>query len=260
MSRSLDADAVLVPVSRKKEERALEAHLPTPEECGLPPRVRLEQASELIRHMTKWGERGGDFLKNVFFDQDHQPRHALLEDMVGHCLGCSGKNSGREVRDAAIRFVECLESCGLIVSAKSPIMRTRYTLNPTPGVSDLLEVREQEGAKILKVVDCPFVEREAAGYLQERIGDPFKPGTSCAELVARLTERTLLSQLLKDRSLYVDGYHQGLLLREKLAFYLNEGIRVGLIKFEVILKDGEEREVFSLTERGSRYLNITSRD
>ena len=256
MSSVVDESSVLVPVTRRRVESSLQAPLPNSTSCDIPPRIHLEAANQLIAHQAIWGERVGDFLKRTFFDQDGQPQAVRMDEILERCLRANTEVSDREVRESALRLVESLEGCGLVISSKSSIMRTRYSLNPTPGVSELLELKQQEGAKIAHSLERDFDAAKAAEFLKEPIGSPFLPGTTCADLAARLSERTLLSQLMNDSSLFVPGYLHGPPLRQKVAFYLNEGIQSGMFKFERILKDGEEREVFSLTALGARYLNV----
>jgi hypothetical protein len=190
----------------------------------------------------------------MFIDSEGQPRLVVFNDVLQHCLGKDTQESMWGVRGAVVRFLEALEASGLIISIKNPIMQTKYSLNPVPGVVDLLETNRQGGVRILETVERGFDHTKAAAFLAERIGAPFREGTTCADVASRLQQRTFLSSLMKDRSLYVEGNHQGGPLRSKLSFYLNEGIDAGVIKFERILKDGEEWEVFSLTSPGSRFL------
>lgn len=254
MDAAVEEVGCLVPVARKKAEVALEAQLPGLEGPERPPRVNLERANELVRHNTKWGEVGADFLKHVFFDPDGQPRSVVLQDVLQHCLSMETTESAGVVRDSAVRFVEALEASGLLVSVKSPIMHTRYSLNPTPGVVDLLEAPTPIGFKVLEKIERTFEPQRATEFLAERIGAPCKAGTTCADLAARLQDRVFLSTILKDSSLYVEGNHQGFPLRSKISFYLNEGINAGVVKFERLLKDGEEWEVYSLTDHGKRFV------
>lgn len=254
METQLEEVGCLVPVSRRKQEAALEAQLPGRENPDRPPRVNLDLAHQLIRHATKWGETGAEFLKAVFFDGEGQFRKVVLEDVVEHCASKESSKSVCGLRSSVVRFLEALEESGLVVSFKNPVMQTKYALNPTPGVVELLEIEKVVGLKILETVEKGFDQKKAAEFLAERIGAPFKDGTTCADLASRLKERTFLSTLMKDGSLYVDGNHQGGPLRAKLSFYLNEGINAGVIKFERIAKDSEEWEMFSLTPLGSRFV------
>lgn len=254
MDSRLEEVGCLVPVSRGRREVAQDAVLPGPESPAHPPRINLEKAHQLVRHMTKWGETGTDFLKAVFFDDDGQLRAVVFTDVLEHCLSKNTIESAWKVRSSAIRFLEALEESGLIVSVKSPALHTKYSLNPLPGVSDLLQIDTRVGARVLETIERDFDHKKAAEFVAEKIGAPCKDGTTCADLASRLKERTFLSTLMKDNSLYVEGNHQGAPLRSKLSFYLNEGISAGVIKFERILKDGEEWEVFSLTPRGNRFL------
>jgi len=254
MDTRLEEVGCLVPISRGRQEVARDAALPGPESAAYPPRINLEKAHQLVRHMTKWGETGAEFLKAVFFDDDGQLRSVVFTEVLERCLGKNTVESAWEVRSSAIRFLEALEESGLIVSVKSPALHTKYSLNSLPGVSDLLEIDKSVGAQVLETVERDFDHRKAAEFFAEKIGAPCKVGTTCADLASRLKERTFLSTLMKDESLYVDGNHQGAPLRSKLSFYLNEGISAGVIKFERILKDGEEWEVFSLTPLGNRFL------
>jgi len=253
MESHLEELGCLVPVSRRKQEAAHEAQLPGRENPDRPPRVNLDRAYQLIRHTTKWGELGADFLKAVFFDADGQSRKVVLEDVVQYCARKEQMDSVWGLRSAVVRFLEALEESGLVVSFKNPAMHTQYALNPTPGVTELLQVERVVGFQILSTIEKGFDQEKAAEFVAERIGAPFKTGTTCADLASRLAQRTFLSTLMKDSSLYVEGNHQGSPLRAQLSFYLNEGINAGVIKFERILKDGEEWEVFSLTPLGSRF-------
>ena len=254
MDTAIEEVGCLVPVSRKEAEKAQEARLPGRDNPELPPRVNLDKAHDLIRHSTKWGERGADFLKAIFFDQEGQARSVVLEDVLEHCLSRHTSESAWMVRSAAIRFLEALEEAGLVVSLKNPVMHTRYSLNPMQGVTDLLEVSTPIGFSISETIERAFDPKKAAEFLAERIGSPCKEGTTCADLASRLHERVFLSTILKDSSLYVDGNHQGAPLRSKISFYLNEGISAGVIKFERLLNDGEEWEVYSLTSPGKRFV------
>lgn len=251
METALEEVGCLVPVSRQKRESALEAQLPGAEK---PPRVDLERAHQLLRHTTKWGETGAEFLRNIFADEQCQSRGVVLEDIVQHCKRATTDEPEVVVRQSATRFVEALEESGLLVAARSPIQYTRYSLNPTPGVTDLLEVKTPVGFKVLETIEKPLDPRKATDFLAERIGAPCKEGTTCADLAARLRERVFLSTILSDSSLYIPGNHQGAGLRAKISFYLNEGINAGVVKFEHLLKDDQEWEVYSLTDHGKRFV------
>lgn len=254
MENQLEEVGCLVPVSRRKQEVVHHAQLPGQENPDRPPRVNLDQAHQLIRHFTKWGETGADFLKAVFLDAEGQSRRVVLDDVLAHCTSKNASETVWALRVAVVRFLEALEGSGLIVSIKNPALRTKYELNPTPEVAELLQIDKVLGVQILETVEKGFDHAKAAEFLAERIGTPFKDGTTCADMALRLKERTFLSTLMKDSSLYIDGNHQGGPLRAKISFYLNEGVNAGVIKFERILKEGEEWEVFSLTSLGSRFI------